>query len=103
MEALTLASSLQFDPARLRPTLLHNSPQMRVMLFGFQPGQEMSPHSAPSEICFHILEGEGTILIGKEEQAVAAGQVVFCPPGVPHGIKARQRMAVLAVIAPSPQ
>lgn len=102
MEVHRIADVLQFDSERLRPTLLHNSPRMRVVLFAFQPGQEMAPHTAPSEICFHIVEGEGAVLIGEEEQEVAAGAVVFCPPDVLHGIKARQSMTVLAVIAPSP-
>jgi len=103
VEIHKLIEVLKTDPERIRPTLLHNSTQMRVVLFGFEPGQEMSPHTAPSEICFHIVEGAGTVLVGEEEQEVGAGAIVFCPPDVLHGIKARQRMTVLAVIAPSPQ
>lgn len=103
MEIHNLGKLKGFLPDRPRFQLLHDSPNMRVVLFGFMPGQEMAPHSAPSEICFSVVEGEGKVLVGKEEQEVAAGAVVLCPPNALHGIKATKNMVVLAIIAPRPE
>ena len=46
-------------------------------------------HSAEEEI-FVVLDGEGTLLLGKEEHAVRAGSVVGRPPGsrVAHAFRA---------------
>lgn len=102
METHSLPQLKGFSPQRPRVNMLHNSEQMRVVLFGFLPGQEMSPHSVASEISFYILEGEGRVLVGEEESPVSAGALVFCPPGARHGIKTTTNMVVLATISPSP-
>lgn len=102
MESHSLPQLKGFSPQQPRVNLLHNSEQMRVVLFGFLPGQEMAPHSVESEISFYILEGEGRVLVGKEESPVSSGTLVFCPPGALHGLKATTNLVVLATISPSP-
>lgn len=102
MESHSLAQLKGFSPQRPRVNLLHNSEQMRVVLFCYLPGQEMAPHSVASEISFLVLEGEGTVLVGEEETQAGPGTLLFCPPGAAHGIKAATNMVVLATISPRP-
>jgi len=43
--------------------LLYDSPNLRVLSFNFEPGQELPvhPHDADSEVTLMILEGEGNL------------------------------------------
>lgn len=36
-------------------------------MFAFDSGQELSEHSAPFDAVVHVIEGEGSFLIGGEE------------------------------------
>lgn len=100
--AVNLKTLRQFDSRRFVSQLIHDSEKARVALFCLEPGQEVSPHTAPSEVVFIGLEGKGQVLVGKDEVAVEAQSLVVCPPHVPHGIKAEQRLVIVAVIAPRP-
>ncbi|MBI4670884.1 MAG: cupin domain-containing protein [Chloroflexi bacterium] len=58
------------------------------------PGDALNPHHhAPSEIYF-ILRGEGVMTLGETEQLVRAGDAVFIPGNVRHGIANRSAQAV---------
>src|SRR5665647_1135079 len=50
-------------------TLLHESPELKVVLVGLGVGQALPVHPGPSA-SFHFLEGEGVMVVGTEELAV---------------------------------
>jgi len=92
----------EFDPRRRVVKIVHDSPQVRLALFCLGPGQEVAAHTAPSQVVFYALEGQGRVTVGTEEAPIQAGDLVFCPPQVPHGIKGGPLVA-LAVVAPRPE
>jgi quercetin dioxygenase-like cupin family protein len=52
-----------------------------------EPGDWLGLHRhEPSEL-YYILTGEGTVIIGGEEQTVRSGSAVFIPGNVEHGIQ----------------
>jgi mannose-6-phosphate isomerase-like protein (cupin superfamily) len=53
---------------------------------------------------YHVLAGEGLFLLEGRELPMAAGTMLVAPQGVPHGIRntGRERLLVLAVLAPAP-
>ena len=51
------------------------------------PNTALLPHHhAPLEV-YYLTEGEGVLRIGSEEQSVKAGDVVYIPGDLTHGIK----------------
>jgi len=46
---------------------------------------EMHKHSVQEQI-YHVLEGEGMMIIDGEKTVVRRHDVIFIPPGVPHSI-----------------
>ena len=92
----------EFDPSRRVTKFVHDSPPLRLALFCLGPGQGVSPHTAPSEVVFLGLEGEGKVTVGHEEGPIRVGELVFCPRDVPHGIQGGPLVA-LAIIAPRPE
>ena len=97
-----LKALIEFDPGRRVVKLLHDSPKLRVVLFCLLDGQEVPPHTAPSEVVFYVFQGRGEITVGGERQAVGAGDILTCPPEAPHGLRGEDNFVVLAVIAPPP-
>jgi mannose-6-phosphate isomerase-like protein (cupin superfamily) len=53
------------------------------------PGKRTLPHfHAETEEVYHVTEGSGTMTLGSESFAVAAGDTVLIRPGTPHCIEA---------------
>jgi quercetin dioxygenase-like cupin family protein len=82
--------------------LLYDSPNMRVLAFNFESGQELPVHSHPgdSDVALIVLEGEGEFT-GAHEMAARAGQTQIMPVAEPHGLKAHTRLRLLVIIAPT--
>ena len=75
-------------------TLLHESPELKVVLVGLGVGQALPVHPGPSA-SFHFLDGEGVMVVGTEEVEVAAGATVVVPTGVSRGVRATSRLVFL--------
>lgn len=95
-------NEVEFSPARPVSKLLYDSDAMRVVVFGLLPGQEIPPHTAPSRVVMHIVQGKGAFHSGAGEQGARAGEFVVTEPDEPHGFKASEKTVLLAVIAPRP-
>jgi len=51
------------------------------------PGLSTTPHYHPrTEEIYYILEGQGTMRVGDEVQAVGRGDAIAIPPGAEHEI-----------------
>ena len=92
----------EFSLERFVSKLLYDSDAMRVVVFGLLPGQEIPPHTAPSRIVLHMVQGTGAFLTGTGAQPAHAGEFVITEPNEPHGLKAAEKTVLLAVIAPRP-
>ena len=92
----------QFSRDRPVTRMLHDSPEMRVVVFGLEAGQEVPPHSVPVRVLMHVLQGKGVFLTGKGEESAYTGAFAVTEPNEPHGLKAVERTVMLAVIAPRP-
>jgi quercetin dioxygenase-like cupin family protein len=89
---------------RCGPTvsLLHDSPDVRVVLFEFGPGAAMPLHSIPSSVTLTVVHGSGVVTCLGEPRGLSAGRSVAFAPHEAHGIEAEgEAFAVLATIAPS--
>lgn len=51
------------------------------------PGSRQRLHDHPSEQVYVLTSGKGLMRVGEEEQAVAAGDLVYIPSGAIHGIE----------------
>jgi quercetin dioxygenase-like cupin family protein len=82
--------------------LLYDSPNLRVLVFNLEPGQEIPvhSHSSDSDVALIILEGEGKFT-GAHEMPARAGLTQIMPVAEPHGLDAHTRMRLLVLIAPT--
>lgn len=71
----------------LSQTLL-DGPDLRLVLFGFAPGEELSEHTAARPAVVHVLAGEGSAVVGGEAHRVGPGSWFHMPARMPHSIRA---------------
>jgi len=77
---------------------LHNDDQVKVVIFGFSPGQELSAHTAPYPADLFFLEGEGKLTLGADQMAVQAGSFAHMSPNLSHAIMALTPLVMALVM-----
>lgn len=99
---IDVESKTKFSDDRPLSQLLFDSPHSRVVSFGLEAGQEITPHVSDSEVHMLVFQGKGDVLIGETRFPAVAGQLFVCPPKASHGFRAEEKMIVLATITPRP-
>ncbi len=71
----------------------------------FEPGQSQKVHAhAGADKFYYVCSGHARLVVGDETREVAAGEIVWAPAGVPHGVaEALERTVLLVGIAPPPR
>ena len=91
------------SPTRPATAILHDSPDLRLVVFRILPGQSVAPHHNPSTVTLTVLEGAGFLSGGEGERACRAGEMVTYEPGETHGMRSeRESLYLLATITPRP-
>ena len=71
---------------------------VRAILFGFAPGQELSEHTASKAAVLYFLEGEADLTLGEDPRPATAGTWVYMSPNLPHSILAKTRVLMLLLM-----
>jgi quercetin dioxygenase-like cupin family protein len=66
-----------------------------LTLFTFEAGRRFSEHTAPYDTVVQILDGEADLVIAGKPVKARAGELVIMPSGVPHAVRAVQRVKML--------
>ena len=74
---------------------LFNDDHIKIILFGFAPGQELTAHTAPMPATIHFLKGEATLTLGDDTHEVSAGALIHMQPKLTHGIVAKTPVTML--------
>ena len=77
---------------------LYDDSDVRVVLFGFSAGHELSAHTAPMPAALYFLEGEGDLTLGTDTQGVKAGAFAHMPPYLNHAIVAKTPLVMLLIM-----
>jgi quercetin dioxygenase-like cupin family protein len=80
---------------------LYTDEQVKVVLFGFGAGQELSEHTASMPAILHIVQGEAHLTLGNDSLEAQAGAWVHMPPHLRHGIYAKTPVVMLLVLLKS--
>ena len=71
---------------------------LRVILFGFAPGETLSEHTSSYPAILHFLEGEAAVTLGEEALTAQAGTWVHMPAHLPHSIAAQTTVKMLLLM-----
>jgi|SRR5690349_19035177 len=91
------------NPKRPATATLHDSPDLRLVVFRLAAGQSVPPHRSVSTVALTAISGEGFVLGGDEERTITAGETVVFEPNELHGMRAAgSELVLLATITPRP-
>ena len=93
-----LINEIEIPPRGILSRTLHNDDDVKLVLFGFSAGHELSAHTAPMPASLYFLEGEADLTLGEDRTVVKAGAFAHMPPNLKHGIVARTPLVMLLVM-----
>jgi quercetin dioxygenase-like cupin family protein len=80
---------------------IHQDDNLKAVLFGFAPGQELSEHTAATPAIMHFISGEADVTVGAEHFTAAPGCWVHMLPQTPHSIHAKTQVVMLLLLLKS--
>jgi quercetin dioxygenase-like cupin family protein len=78
------------------------APGLRVTLFRFAAGQELSEHTSPARVLLQVLSGSGDFALGTTSRRLVAGDLLHMPPNLPHAVRAVEALTFLLTQAAPP-
>ncbi|MEA3495911.1 MAG: cupin domain-containing protein [Bacteroidota bacterium] len=92
------------NPHNTDARLLYDMDEAQAVHITLKSGESLKPHITPVNVFFYILEGEPTIVIGKEKEIVKKDCLVESPKDIPHCIYnySENDVRVLVVKVPKP-
>ena len=69
--------------------------RLKVVLFSFSAGQELSEHTASTPAIMHFLTGESDVTLGPDKVVANAGTWIHRPPQLPHSIRTNTPVVML--------
>lgn len=84
---------------------LYDTEHAQTMHIKLKPAESLKRHITPVDVFFYILEGEGVVEIGGEEETVTRDTIIESPAKIPHCLHNRssEDFRVLVVKIPRPQ
>lgn len=77
---------------------IHDAPHVKVVLFTFSTGQELSEHTAAMPAMMHFVSGEADVKLGERHIKAGPGTWVHMSSGCPHSIRTRTPVVMLLVL-----
>jgi quercetin dioxygenase-like cupin family protein len=91
----SLEAEAQIPANGILSRTLYNDDHVKVVLFGFAEGQELSAHTAPMAASLYFVRGEARLTLGEDGRDVKAGAFVHMPPQLQHGLVAQTPVVML--------
>jgi quercetin dioxygenase-like cupin family protein len=87
-QSLVLADAAQTSPSGIVSRTVLQSAELRVVLFAFAEGQELTSHSSRRRALVQILDGSCEFFFAGAWQTLHAGAFLHMPPNHPHAVRA---------------
>ena len=88
----------EFPPDSILSRTVYQDKSIKTILFGFQPGQELSEHTAAVPAVLHFIEGEADLTLGEDSTTAREGTWIHLPPDLPHSVLAKTRVLMLLTL-----
>ena len=97
-KVISLAEETQFAPNGIVSRTLLRTPTVRVVLFGFAEGQELTEHTSTQQALIEILSGECEFSLSGKPHNLKPGDFLHMPPNLPHAVKATKQFSMLLTL-----
>jgi quercetin dioxygenase-like cupin family protein len=86
--ALKLLDAVQVSDSGIVSRTVLQSPEVRVVLFTFADGQELTSHTSRRRALVQILDGVCDFFFAGKWQRLESGTFLHLPPNHPHAVRA---------------
>ena len=93
-----LAKEAQPPDKGILSRTLFSDDRLKVVLFGFAQGEELSEHTASMPAVLHFLQGEATVTLGDDRHEAKPGTWVHMPASLKHSIQAKTPVVMLLLL-----
>jgi quercetin dioxygenase-like cupin family protein len=93
-----LAKEVQPPDKGILSRTLFNEDRLKVVLFGFAQGEELSEHTASMPAVLHFLRGEADVTLGDDTVEATPGTWVHMPTGLRYSIQAKSPVVMLLLL-----
>ena len=90
-----LAQVSEIAPDSIISRTFYADEHVKVILFGFAAGQELSEHTASKPAMLHFLQGEARLTLGDQQMQAGPGTWVHMQPNLPHSILTEPSVVML--------
>lgn len=74
---------------------VHDDKHLKVVLFGFSEGQELSEHTAAVPAILHFIKGQAEVTLDGDRICIEPGSWLHMSPHLPHSVVAKTPMVML--------
>jgi len=93
-----ILGEIRVPPKGILSHTLFNDEQVKIVLFGFAAGEELTAHTAPMPAMIQILSGEVTLTLGTDRCEAGPGALIHMQPHLTHGILAETPAMILLTL-----
>ena len=93
----TLTEAIQYSADSFTKKPIFKGENYVILLFAFQKGQRLTPHTIPIDAFVQVLEGSAMVEIDGQEYEVAAGEKISLPKNLSHALTAKENFKMLLV------
>lgn len=93
-----LSAEAQIPANGILSRTLYNDDHLKVVLFAFAQGEELSAHTAPMPAVIQIVSGEAQLTLGDRTLEARAGSFAHMPPRMEHALVARTPVVMLLMM-----
>ena len=93
-----VADSIEIQADGTISKTLYQDKSLKVVLFGFDAGQELSEHTAAVPAVLHFLDGDADVTLGETTTKAAANTFIHMAAKLPHSITANQPTKMLLML-----
>ena len=93
-----LAAEVNIPADGILSRVLYNDDSVRVVIFGFAPGQELTEHTSTQQAMIQVLSGECEFTVSGKVHNLKAGDFLYLPAHAPHALKATRQFSMLLTL-----
>src|SRR5205807_108168 len=99
---LELAKAVEPPDKGILSRTLFNDDRLKVVIFGFAQGGDLSEHTASMPAVLQFNQGEATVTLGGDWHEATAGTWIHMPTGQRHSIQAETPVVMLLLLMKPP-
>jgi quercetin dioxygenase-like cupin family protein len=97
-----LLADLPVTPQATTSRVVVDNDAVRVVLFTFDTGEELTDHTASMPVVVTLLDGAIRFRVGEQDHHLAPGDVVYLPAHESHALQAEEPSRLSLVMVRSP-